>query len=176
MKIQFLTVAAAALMAAPMLHAQATATETTSPTSTAARHQMRALRAPGGEMMKQLGLTVDQKARVKAIHAKYASQFKAARAASKPDMAAMKAARTRGDTASMRVAREKMRADMAPSMKLRQQEMAETRAVLTPDQQKKFDAERATMKARTGARGNRTLTGKRPRKPATAGQPSGTVK
>ncbi|MEO7217636.1 MAG: Spy/CpxP family protein refolding chaperone [Gemmatimonadaceae bacterium] len=172
MKLQFLTVAAVALMAAPMLHAQTTATPTRAPK--AARQHMGNQIRPRGDMMKELDLTADQQARMKAIHSKYASQMKAARASSKPDMDAMKAARTRGDTAAMRVAREKMRADMAPNMKLRQQEMAEVRGVLTPDQQKKFDARRSTMKAGKRGGGKHGWNGKQPAKPAATGRPSAT--
>ncbi len=144
MKMQFLTVAAAMLVAAPMMHAQATTTPpaTTAPTA-GARYRGH------GSMMKDLNLTADQQARIKAIHAKYAPQMKAARAAAKPDMDAMRAARTRGDTAAMRAAREKMRADMG-NQTVMKQEMAEVRGVLTPDQQKKFDADRANMRGRMG--------------------------
>jgi|GEM_PF-712782 len=160
MKLQFLAVAAVTLMVAPMLHAQDT-TAASPPTRSGARSQM----GPRGHrpnMMKDLNLTADQQSKVKAIRTRYAAQMKTARAASKPDMDAMKAARTRADTAAMRSLRDKMRADMAPSMKLRQQEMAETRAVLTPDQQKKFDAQQARMKARMGSRGSRGVRGKQP--------------
>jgi Spy/CpxP family protein refolding chaperone len=171
MKLQIITVAAAALMAAPMLHAQATATQTPTPQTAGARHQMRQ-RRPHGDMMKQLGLTADQQTRMKSIHSKYAAQMKAARAASKPDFDAVKAARTRHDTTAMRVARQKMRSDMAPTMKIRQQEMAESRAVLTADQQKKLDAQRATMKAKIGARGNRGWLRNGPAKPVAPVKPS----
>lgn len=160
MKMQFLAVAAA-LMAAPALHAQVT----TTPTPADSPRHMGAHRGHDG-MMKDLNLTADQQARMKAIHTKYAAQMKAAHDASKPDLDAMKAARTRGDTAAMRTARAKMRSDMAPMMKLRQQEMAEARAVLTTEQQQKFDARHAQMKARMGNRGNHGWTGKRPPRPA----------
>ena len=163
MKLQFLTVAAVALMAAPILNAQATTTPTppNATTRTGARSQVGPRRGRPN-MMKDLNLTTDQQAKVKAIRTKYAAQMKTARAASKPDMDAMKAARTRGDTTAMRTLREKMRSDMAPSMKLRQQQMSETRAVLTPDQQKKFDAQQDSMKARMGGRGMRGFQGRRP--------------
>lgn len=171
MKLQFLTVAAAALMAAPMLHAQATTTVPPTPARAGARSHM-GPRMDHAGMMKDLGLTADQQARMKAIHSKYAAQMKSARSASKPDFDAMKTARTRGDTAAMRAAREKMRADMAPAMKLREQEMTEARAILTPDQQKQFDAHRAQMKNRMGARGNRAWMGKRPPRPGLTPKPA----
>ena len=162
MKMQFLTVAAAALMAAPMLHAQAT----TAPAP--AHSQMRAGMRPGhARMMKDLGLTTEQQARMKAIHEKYAPQMKAAFAASKPDMDALRAARKSGDTAALNAARAKMRADMAPNQKIRQQEMAEMREVLTPAQQQKFDADRAKMKSHEGKRGQGWM-GKHAAKPATS--------
>lgn len=148
MKMQLLTVAAAALMAAPMLHAQATTP--VAPAPTGARG---ARAAHGHNAMKNLDLSAAQKARMKAIHAKYASQMKSARDASKPDFDALKTARASHDTAAMRAARTKLQANRAPSMKVRQQEMAEMRAVLTPAQQQKFDAQRAQMKHRTGEKG-----------------------
>jgi Spy/CpxP family protein refolding chaperone len=119
-----------------------------------------------GHMMKALGLTAAQQAQMKAIHEKYAPQMKTAFTASKPDRDAMRAARTRGDTAAVRAAREKMRADMAPTQKVREQEMAEMRGVLTPAQQQKFDASRAEMKAKMGKRGHHDWAGKRGTKPA----------
>lgn len=162
MRMQFLTVAAAALMAAPMLHAQST-----TPAPTPARPAHARMRSGGhAAMMKDLGLTTDQQAKMKAIHAKYAPQMKAAFTAGRPDMDAMRAARSRGDTAAVRVARAKMRADMAPSQKVREQEMNEMRAVLTPAQQQKFDAQRAKMTTAMGPGGRRGWMGRRGPKPA----------
>ncbi|MEO7042754.1 MAG: Spy/CpxP family protein refolding chaperone [Gemmatimonadaceae bacterium] len=164
MKLQYLSVAAAALMAAPILNAQATTAPTppNAATRAGAASQMGPRRGRPNMMMKDLNLTADQQAKVNAIRTKYAAQMKSARASSKPDFDAMKAARTRNDTTAMRSLREKMRADMAPSMKLRQQQMAETRAVLTPDQQKKFDVQQDSMKARMGRRGMRGFRGMQP--------------
>ena len=161
MKMQLLTVAAASLMAAPMLHAQATTTPAPArqPAVSGPRHGH-------GRMMQDLGLTADQQARMKAIHTKYAPQMKSARDASKPDFDAMKAARTSHDTAAMRAARAKLQSDMAPTQKVRQQEMAEMRGILTPTQQQKFDADQAKMKARMGKRGPRGSMANRPPAPA----------
>lgn len=157
MKMKLLTVAVAALMAAPMLHAQSTTA-----TTPATRNHSGMGPRHGHGMMKDLNLTADQKARVKAIHEKYASQFKTTRANFKPDFDAMKAARARGDSAAMRAARAKLQADRGPSMQIRQQEMAEVRGILTPDQRAKFDADQAKWKANAGKRGGR---GQRPVKP-----------
>jgi len=168
MKMQFLTIAAAAVMAAPMLHAQVTTPR--APAAADSQRHMGPRRGPGN-MMKDLNLTADQQARIKAIHAKYAAQMKAAHDASKPDLDAMKAARTSGDTAAMRAARARMRANMAPAMKLREQEMAEVRAVLTAEQQQKFDAQRAQMKSRMGKMGNHGWMGNHPQRPAQPPKP-----
>ncbi len=159
MKLQLLTVAAAALMAAPTLHAQAT------PAPAQARHsQMGPRHGHHGMMMKELNLTADQQAKVKAIHAKYKSQMKASATTFKPDRDAMKTARARGDSAGMRAARTKLQADMAPGRQVHEQELNEVRDVLTPAQQEKFDATRAKMKAQEGDGHGRM--GKRAPKPA----------
>jgi Spy/CpxP family protein refolding chaperone len=160
MKMQIITVAAAALMAVPMLHAQQT---TPAP---AGQH-----RGHNG-MMKDLGLTTDQQARMKAIHEKYAPQMKTAMTSSKPDFDAMRAARSKGDSAGMRAARAKLRSDMAPGQKVREQEMSEMRGVLTADQQKKFDAKRTQMKANAGKWHHRGGKGMRTR-PGTPATPAG---
>jgi len=145
MKKHLAVLAAALVAAAPMAHAQAT----TAP-APRAEHGMRGMRGPGHEgMFKSLNLTDAQKAQVKAIHQKYASQFKAARDAAKPDFDAMRAARQKGDTAAVRAAREKLRADMAPTRKVREQEMAEVRAILTPAQQQQLD-QLKTQRAQRG--------------------------
>ena len=149
MKKHLAFLAAALVAVAPMAHAQAT----TAPAPRAERGSMKGMRGPGhGDMYKSLNLTDAQKAQVKAIHQKYASRFKSARDASKPDFDAMRAARQKGDTAAMRAAREKLRADMAPTQKVREQEMAEVRGILTPAQQQQFDAMKAKF-AKRGAKG-----------------------
>lgn len=162
MKMKLLTVAAAALMAAPMLHAQST---TTTAPATRSHSEMGPRHGRHGMMMKDLNLTADQKTKVKAIHEKYATQFKATRANSKPDVDAMKAARARGDSAGMRAARAKLQADRGPSMQVHQQEMSEVRGILTPAQQTRFDAAQAKWKANEGKRDGAWM-GKRRAKPA----------
>ncbi|MDQ6736131.1 MAG: Spy/CpxP family protein refolding chaperone [Gemmatimonadota bacterium] len=162
MKMKLLTVAAAALMAAPMLHAQST---TATATATRSHSEMGTRHGRHGMMMKDLNLTADQKAKVKAIHEKYATRFKATRANFKPDFDAMKAARARGDSAGMRAARAKLQADRGPSMQVHQQEMSEVRGILTPAQQTRFDAAQAKWKANEGKRDG-AWKGKRRAKPA----------
>jgi Spy/CpxP family protein refolding chaperone len=89
-----------------------------------------------------------QKAQIKAIHDKYQAQFKSYRESMKPAMDEAKAARQRGDTAGARAAFAKTASTRQQAQALRSQESAEIRAILTPDQQKTFDANIAKMKAR----------------------------
>lgn len=149
MKKHLAVLAAALVAAAPMAHAQAT----TAP-APRAEHGMRGQRGPGHErMFKSLDLTDAQKAQVKAIHQKYASQLKSTREAARPDFEAMRAARQKGDTAAIRAAAAKLRADMAPAQKVRAQEMAEVRGILTPAQQQKLDSLAAKRVQRADSRG-----------------------
>lgn len=147
--------AAMLAVAAPVLGAQAPVV-TTQPQAADARGP----RHGPGRMFEQLGLTAAQKAQVKAIHEKYAAQFKG-NSANRADVEAMQAARQKGDSAAMRAAREKLRADMAPMRQAREQEMNEIRAILTPAQQQKLDAMRAQMKQHEGERGARGPRGDR---------------
>jgi Spy/CpxP family protein refolding chaperone len=97
--------------------------------------------APGGRegFGRDLSLTDAQKAQIKAIRQKYQPQNEALRAQVKPYMDAAHAARQKGDSAAFRTNMEKAHQVMqAASFKT--QERAEIRAILTPDQQAKFDA------------------------------------
>ena len=145
----------AAIAAAPALSAQAVPA---TPAPQAQAHRMGPGRQAGHEgFLAKLNLTDAQKAQVKAIHQKYAAQFKSTRDAARPDMDAMRAARQKRDTATVNALRAKMRADMAPMQKVHEQEMAEVRAILTPDQQKQFDTmatqQRERMKNGKGGMG-----------------------
>jgi periplasmic protein CpxP/Spy len=97
--------------------------------------------APGGRegFGRDLNLTDAQKEQIKAIRQKYQPQNEALRAQAKPYMDAARAARQKGDSAAFRTNMEKAHQVMqAASFKT--QERAEIRAILTPDQQAKFDA------------------------------------
>ena len=97
--------------------------------------------APGGRegFGRDLNLSDAQKAQIKAIRQKYQPQNEALRAQAKPYMDAAHAARAKGDSAAFRTNMEKAHQVMqAASFKT--QERAEIRAILTPDQQAKFDA------------------------------------
>ncbi len=146
--------AVAVTMAAPALHAQTT---TTRPMPAAGARMQR---GPGHDrMMAQLNLTDAQKAQIKAIHAKYEPQMKAERDRLRPQMEAARAARAEGDTAN----RADRRAAMEPMRKIRDQEQAEVRAILTPEQQAKFDTmmqNRGDMGTRNGMKMGKHKMGK----------------
>jgi len=103
---------------------------------------------PGRSALRGVKPTDAQKAQIKAIYEKYQPQFKSFRDAMKPAMDEAKAARQRGDTAGVRAAFAKTAGSRQQAQALRAQESAEIRAILTPDQQKTFDANVAQMKAR----------------------------
>jgi Spy/CpxP family protein refolding chaperone len=110
-------------------------------------------RGPGGRdgFGRDLNLTDAQKTRIKAIRQKYQPQNEALRTQAKPYMEAAKAARQKGDTAAFRSNMEKAH-QLMKNASYRTQEQAEIRAVLTPEQQAKFDA-RAKERAEGGHKG-----------------------
>ena len=110
----------------------------------------------GKRMGRDLNLTEAQKAQIKAIHQKYQAQYKPLRDQAKPFMTAARTARQKGDTASFRSNMERSRQIMQGSQAIRTREQAEIRAILTPDQQAKFDARAKAMSERraSGAKAN----------------------
>lgn len=105
----------------------------------------------GGGMgaFKDLNLTDAQKVQIKAVREKYHAQNQASRDQAKPYRDAARAARQTGDTAAFRTNMEK--ASQLTSA-VRQQEMNELLAVLTPEQRTKADA---AMAKRIEERANR---------------------
>jgi periplasmic protein CpxP/Spy len=95
-----------------------------------------------------LNLTEAQKAQIKTIRAKYKPQNEALRTQAKPFMDAARAARQKGDTATARAEMLKARNVMQGGQSIRTQENAEIRAILTPDQQAKWDARQKQMAER----------------------------
>jgi Spy/CpxP family protein refolding chaperone len=110
--------------------------------------QMRAGREGGREFGRDLNLTDAQKAQVKTIRAKYQPRNEALRNQAKPFMEAARAAHQKGDTVAARTNMEKARQVMQGGQSIRTQENAEIRAILTPDQQAKFDARQKKMAER----------------------------
>jgi Spy/CpxP family protein refolding chaperone len=123
--------------------AQSTTTPRTRADSASYRRggQMGARRAGGREGFgRDLNLTEAQKTQIKAIRQKYQPQNAALRTQAKPYMDAARAARQKGDSATARTNMEKARQIMQGGQSYRTQENADLRAILTPDQQAKWDA------------------------------------
>ena len=103
-------------------------------------HKRFGARGLRGQLMKGITLSDAEKANLKAVQAKYASQNKAMREQSKPDMQAMRDARQRGDTAALKALWQKGAAARDQNKQMMQAERNEMRAALTPANQTKFDA------------------------------------
>jgi periplasmic protein CpxP/Spy len=111
----------------------------------------RAMRGPGGGfLLRGIELTEAQKTRLKALRTETASEKKAERAQFRTVMQEARKLRQSGDTAA---ARAKLAPVQAKMQQERQQELASIRNILTAEQQKKFDANVAEAKERTGKRG-----------------------
>ncbi len=110
-------------------------------------------RVPGGRegFGRDLDLTDAQKAQIKAIRQKFQPQNEALRTQAKPYMEAARAARQKGDSVAFRTNMEKAHQVMQNSS-FRTQQQAEIRAILTPEQQAKFDAH-AKDRAQGGHKG-----------------------
>ena len=124
------------------------AQSTTTPPSRGQRSGEMRRGSGGREFGRDLNLTDAQKAQIKAIRAKYQPQNEALRNQAKPFMEAAKAARQKGDTVAFRSNMEKARQVMQGGQTFRTQQNAEIRAILTPDQQAKFDARQKNMAER----------------------------
>jgi Spy/CpxP family protein refolding chaperone len=144
------TLALGALMIVGVAGVSAAQSTTTPPTRAQRSGEMQGRRGGGrgGEFGRDLNLTDAQKAQIKTIRAKYQPQNEALHTQAKPFMEAAKAARQKGDTATARVQMEKARQVMQGGQSFRTQENAEIRAILTADQQAKFDARQKNMAER----------------------------
>jgi Spy/CpxP family protein refolding chaperone len=132
-------------------------------------------RGPGGRegrgfFARDLNLTEAQKAQAKAIRQKYQPQNQALRDRAKPFMEAARAARQKGDTAAVRSNMAQAGQVMQSGQSIRTQEMAEFRAVLTPEQQAKFDAHQKAASERRAKGGKRGWGQKAPGAPPAAKQ------
>ena len=142
------TLALGALMIVGVAGVSAAQSTTTPPSRAPRSGQMQARRGGGGEFGRDLNLTDAQKAQIKAIRLKYQPQNEALRTQAKPFIDAARAARQKHDTASARSNMEKARQVMQGGQSIHAQETAEIRAILTPEQQAKFDARQKAMSER----------------------------
>lgn len=107
---------------------------------------------PGGELLKGITLTADQKARLQELrkNEKPNAQFKKA-------MEDARAARQRGDTAAARAQMQALRPQMEQA---REKQFSAMRSILTADQQRQFDANVATWKQHAAERQNARRDGR----------------
>jgi protein CpxP len=109
-------------------------------------------RGPGRAVLRGITLTDAQQERLRAIDQKYRAEGQAMRAQLRPAMQEARAARQRGDTAAARRAWQGTDAQRREMAALQQRRLAEVRGVLTAEQQRQFDANRAEMQARVRER------------------------
>ena len=104
-------------------------------------------KGPGERLLKGITLSTEQKAKLKEM--RKGEQNNSSREQFRKAMADVRAARQRGDTAAAKAQMQTLRAQMRQAQ---EQRMAAIRSVLTPDQQKTFDANLAQWKERVAQR------------------------
>ena len=151
-KVAMVAAAFAALTAAGVAQAQGTGAPGQHRMGAGARGMMR----PGQDSMmmamlfKGITLTDAQKAKVDSLHAAERAAMQSQRGQGRGDFAAIREARQKGDTAT---ANKLMAAQRAKREAQHDAHLATVRAILTPAQQKQFDANVAEMKKHQGEMG-----------------------
>jgi len=106
-------------------------------------------------MLRGTKLSDAEKAKLKEIHGRYATQSKSLRESMKPAMQEARAARQKGDTAAARAVWSRNKAGLDRMQALRTSEQADIRVALTSENQKQFDANVLQMsKRRADAKAN----------------------
>ena len=108
-----------------------------------------------GGLMKGVSLTDAQKTQARQIREKYQPQYRSMREEMRPVRKEIREARQRGDSAAAKAAWDRTAASRAKMKTLREQELAELRAILTPAQRTTFDANLAQMKKRIEEHGDK---------------------
>lgn len=170
LNIRSALVALLALGAAATVQAQ----QPTTPAPQA--HAKRGMRPGGpgrgaeGALLRGITLSDAEKASVNAVNTKYAPQFKAIAKQYKPQHEQMRAARQKGDTATMKALMQQTSGERDQMKTLMESERGDLRAALTPDNQAKFDANVAAMKKRFAQHPGKRPFGK-PGQDSGSGQP-----
>ena len=107
------------------------------------------------QLFKGIQLTDAEKANVKTVQQKYASQMKALREQLKPQIQAARDARQKGDTAALKAMWQKSGAEREQIKKLLEAERNDLRAALTPEHQAQFDANVKQFEQRVAKRASR---------------------
>jgi Spy/CpxP family protein refolding chaperone len=108
-----------------------------------------------GGLMKGVNLTDAQKTQARQIRDKYQPQFKSLRESMQPAVKDARAARQRGDSAAAKAAWDRTADTRTKMQALRDQQLNELRAILTPAQRTTFDANLAEMKKKREEHGDR---------------------
>jgi Spy/CpxP family protein refolding chaperone len=140
-KTRVIAIAVASLVsAASFAGAQAPAQQGARPQRHAMERGMRAGARGDRGLFRGITLSDAEKAKLKDIHGKYATQGKSLREQMKPAMQEARAARQKGDTAAARAVWARNKGTMDKLAELRKSEQTEIRSALTPEHQKAFDA------------------------------------
>jgi len=108
---------------------------------------------PGrGGLLRGITLSDAEKARVKAVHAKYNAEAKSLREAMRPAMQDLRTARQNRDSAAVKAAWDKTAGDRQKLQALMQRERAEIRTALSAENQKTFDANAKQLEERRAER------------------------
>jgi len=143
-----------ALTGALLLMGSATLASAQQPTRPQGKHVRQApgINQLGGQLLKGITLSDAEKANVKTVQAKYATQMKALREQFKPQAQAARDARQRGDTAALRELWQKSAGQREQTKQLMLAERNDLRTALTPANQTTFDANVAALDKRMAAR------------------------
>ena len=98
------------------------------------------------QLFRGITLTDAQKTQLQTLRADGRTQTQALMKTTKADRQAMRTARENGDTVALNRARHGARGDVNRRIALRGQLINQVRGVLTPDQQKQFDANRSRLR------------------------------
>ena len=99
-------------------------------------------------LLRGITLSDAEKTRVKAIHTRYAAEAKPLRDSLRPALQKLRAARQAGDSAAVKSALAKVTVEREKMWAVMERQRAEIRAVLTPENQKLFDANAKTVEQR----------------------------
>jgi Spy/CpxP family protein refolding chaperone len=126
-------------------------------------------------LFRGIKLSDAEKAKLKDIHSKYATQAKSLREQMKPAMQEARTARQKGDTAAARAVLARNKGTFDKLAQLRKSEQAEVRSALTPENQKLYDANVQQMAKRRDEMKGQRKDGKAGKRGGFRGQRSGQV-
>jgi protein CpxP len=138
-KIRVMALVAAALVSSVSF----AGAQATTPNAEGARHAMgRGMEGRPGRngLFRGVNLSDAEKAQIKQVREKYQGETKGLRESLKPAMQEARAARQKGDSVAAKAAWDRSAADRDKLRALMERERADIRASLSPENQKRFDA------------------------------------